>query len=117
MHLSVTCNFILDGIYGCLPEGGFIVIDAVGLTVYVMCCNAQMNTIVICLTSTDVSVNCPSVICLPNIALPVLWRDTTSEPWIPSPVFPILIQTIQQTLCLLSVLYFLQLYSFYTPYD
>ena len=27
---------------GCNPEGGLLVIDAVGLTVYVSCCNARI---------------------------------------------------------------------------
>ena len=27
---------------GCKPEGGLLVIDAVGLTVYVSCCNARI---------------------------------------------------------------------------
>jgi hypothetical protein len=29
------------------------------------------------------SINCPTVICLPNMLLFILWRDTASELWIP----------------------------------
>jgi hypothetical protein len=29
------------------------------------------------------SINCPTVICLPSMLLFILWRDTTSELWIP----------------------------------
>jgi hypothetical protein len=29
------------------------------------------------------SINCPTVICLPNMLLFILWRDTTSELWTP----------------------------------
>jgi hypothetical protein len=29
------------------------------------------------------SINCPTIICLPNMLLFILWRDTTSELWTP----------------------------------
>jgi hypothetical protein len=53
------------------------------ITVYVLYCNAQVNLIVILMTFVRYlySINCPTVICLPNMLLFILWRDTTSELW------------------------------------
>jgi hypothetical protein len=55
------------------------------MAVYVSCCNAQSNLIVILSTYACYlySVNCPTVICLPSISFFILWRDTTSELWTP----------------------------------
>ena len=55
---------------GCNPEGGLLVIDAVGLTVYVFCVMPAYLFIVFILeviVQRALSVNCPSVICLPSI--------------------------------------------------
>jgi hypothetical protein len=50
--------------------------------VYVLCCNAQVNLIVILITFVRLlySINCPTVICLPSMLF-ILWGDTTSELW------------------------------------
>jgi hypothetical protein len=42
-----------------------------------------VNLIVILMTFVRYlySINCPTVICLPNMLLFILWRDTTSELW------------------------------------
>ena len=84
--------------------------------VYVFFCNARSNLIVIVLYAciSLYSINCPSVICLSNMSLS-LWRDTTSELWIPV-LFSLLIYN-QTTLCLLSAILFfilLQTLSFHT---
>jgi hypothetical protein len=56
------------------------------ITVYVLCCNAQMNLIVIFMTCTCIVMH--SLFCqLPNCNLFTqhvisLWRDTSSELWI-----------------------------------
>ena len=55
---------------GCNPEGGLLVIDAVGLTVYVFCVMPTYLFIVFILeiiVQRALSVNCPSVICLPSM--------------------------------------------------
>jgi hypothetical protein len=54
------------------------------ITVYVLCCNAQVNLIVILMTFVclNYSINCPTVICLPSMLF-ILWRDTSSELWTP----------------------------------
>ena len=55
---------------GCNPEGGLLVIDAVGLTVYVFCVMPAYLFIVFILeiiVQGALSVNCPSVICLPSM--------------------------------------------------
>jgi hypothetical protein len=43
----------------------------------------RVNLIVILMTYVRYlySINCPTVICLPNMLLFILWRDTTSELW------------------------------------
>jgi hypothetical protein len=45
--------------------------------VYVLCCNAQVNLIVILMTFVCLlySINCPTIICLPSMLF-ILWRDT-----------------------------------------
>jgi hypothetical protein len=60
--------------------------------VYVLCCNAQVNLIVILMTFVCLlySINCPTVIYLPNM-LVILWRDTTSELWTPVHSFTLLL--------------------------
>ena len=55
---------------GCNPEGGLLVIDAVGLTVYVSCCNARIyfhSVHSYGLSTEALFVNCPAVICLPSM--------------------------------------------------
>src|SRR4051794_12198665 len=58
------------GCRGCNPEGGLLVIDAVGLTVYVSCCNANIyfhSVHSYGLNTEALFVNCPAVICLPSM--------------------------------------------------
>jgi hypothetical protein len=55
------------------------------------------------------SVNCPTVICLPNMLLFILWRDTTSELWTPVHSFYIAITVYY----LLALFTFLQTITFY----
>src|SRR3954447_25789223 len=52
------------GCRGCNPEGGLLVIDAVGLTVYVYCCNARIyfhSVHSYGLSTEALFVNCPAV--------------------------------------------------------
>src|SRR4051812_17636799 len=58
------------GCRGCNPEGGLLVIDVVGLTVYVSCCNAHIyfhSVHSYGLSIEALFVNCPAVICLPSM--------------------------------------------------
>ena len=58
------------GCHGCNPEGGLLVIDAVGLMVYVSCCNARIyfhSVHSYGLSTEALFVNCPAVICLPSM--------------------------------------------------
>jgi hypothetical protein len=68
-----------------MTSGGWIISHRCSwITVYVLCCNVQVNLIVTLMTFVRYiySINCPTVICLPNMLLFILWRDTTSELWI-----------------------------------
>jgi hypothetical protein len=80
------------------------------ITIYVLCYNAQVNLIVILMTFVCLlySINCPTVICLPNMLF-ILWRDTTSELWTPGPFFYIAITVYY----LLTLFTFLQTTIFY----
>src|SRR4051795_12723097 len=58
------------GCRGCNPQGGLLVIDAVGLTVYVFSCNARISfhSVYSYGPSTEaLFVNCSAVICLPSM--------------------------------------------------
>jgi hypothetical protein len=63
--------------------GGLLVIDGVGWRSMYFVVMPRVNLIVIFLTYACYlySINCPTVICLPNICYFILWRDTTSELW------------------------------------
>jgi hypothetical protein len=65
------------------PEGGLLVIDAVRLRSIYFVVMPRVNLIVILMIYVCYlySINCPTVICLPNMLLFILWRDTTSELW------------------------------------
>jgi hypothetical protein len=65
--------------------GGLLVIDAVGWQSMYFVIMPRVNLIVIFLTYERYlySINCPFVICLPNMCYFILWRDTTSELWTP----------------------------------
>src|SRR3954462_7822793 len=71
------------------------------MAVYVFFCNARVSFHSVYskgLVHETLFVNCPSVICLPNMLS--LWRDTTSELWISVLPFPTVKQP-QLKLCLL----------------
>ena len=58
------------GCHGCNPEGGLLVIDAVGLMVYVSCCNARIyfhSVHSYGLSTKALFVSCPAVIRLPSM--------------------------------------------------
>ena len=72
------------------------------MAVYVLCCNAQTNLIVvfmscICIVIHSLFVNCPAVIRLPSMLFFFHGEDTTSELWTPIHSFTIdynLLQTL-----------------------
>jgi hypothetical protein len=75
-------------------SGGWIISHRCSwITVYVLCCNVQVNLIVILVTFVRslYFINCPTVICLPSMLLFLLWRDTTSELWTPVHSFTLLL--------------------------
>jgi hypothetical protein len=75
-------------------SGGWIISHRCSwIMVYVLCCNAQVNLIVILMTFVRYlySINCPTIICLPSMLLFILWRDTTSELWTPVHSFILLL--------------------------
>jgi hypothetical protein len=90
-----TLRTLLNAIIRCLlgrhSEGGLLVIDAVGLWSMYFVVMPRVNLIVILVTYVRYlySINCSTVICLPNMLLFILWRDTTSELWTPVQ-FPLL---------------------------
>src|SRR5215212_5447191 len=65
----------------------FLGIDACWIAVYVLCRNAQLNLTIfiiscMCIVMPSLFVNCPTVICSPNMLLSY-GRDTSSELWTP----------------------------------
>ena len=71
MQLSVACNFILEGVR-MITWRWIISHKWSWITVYVYCCNAQSNLIgimmsSICIVMLSQPVNCPAVICSPNM--------------------------------------------------
>jgi hypothetical protein len=63
--------------------GGLLVTDAVGWRSMYLVLMPRVNLIVILSTYACYlySINCPTVICLPNMCYFILWRDTTIELW------------------------------------
>jgi hypothetical protein len=93
------------------PEGGLLVIDAVGLRSMYFVVMPRVNLIVILMTYVHYvySINCPTVICLPSMLLFILWRDNTSELWTPVQFLYIAITV----LLLLALFTFLHTINFY----
>jgi hypothetical protein len=85
MQLFVVRNLILEGCSDDIPAIGLLVIGAVGWRSMYFVVMPRVNIIVILVTYARYlySINCPTVICLPSMLLFILWRDTTSELWIP----------------------------------
>jgi hypothetical protein len=94
---------------------GFLVIDAVGLRSMYFIVMPRVNLIVKLVTYVRYlySINCPTVICLPNMLLFILWRDTASELWTPVQ-FPLHCYTILLLLALFTLLAYY--YPFTTRY-
>jgi hypothetical protein len=69
MQLSVVCNLILEGCSDDIPASGLLVIDAVGWRSMYFVVMSRVNLIVILSTYACYlySINCPTVICLPNM--------------------------------------------------
>ena len=98
IFVLITLRTILNAIVCCLQlntgrgsddnlKVDFLGIDACWIAVYVLCRNAQLNlTILImscmCIVMPSLFVNCPTVICSPNMLLSY-GRDTSSELWTP----------------------------------
>jgi hypothetical protein len=85
MQLSVVHNLILEGCSDDIPVSGLLVIDAVGWRSMYFVVMPRVNLIVILETYARYlySINCPTIIRLPSMSLFILWRDITSELWIP----------------------------------
>jgi hypothetical protein len=85
MQLSVVRNLILEGCSDDIHASGLLVIDAVGWRSMCFVVMPRVNLIVILVIYARYiySINCPTVIYLPSMLLFILWRDTTSELWIP----------------------------------
>jgi hypothetical protein len=83
--LCLMRNLILEGCSDDIPASGLLVIDAVGWWSMYFVVMPRVNLIVILKTYARYlySINCPTVICLPSLLLFILWRDSTSELWIP----------------------------------
>jgi hypothetical protein len=76
-----------------MTSGGWIISHRCSwITIYVLCCNAQVNLIVILMIFVCLlySINCLTVICLPSILF-ILWRDTSGELWTPVHSFTLLL--------------------------
>jgi hypothetical protein len=84
---SIICCSQLNtqGVLRRFPASGLLVIDAVGWQSMYLIVMPKVNLIVILSTYACYlySINCPTIICLPNMSLFILWRDTTSELWTP----------------------------------
>ena len=97
MQLSVACNLIPTGNSVWQPGGGLLVIDDVGITVYVFCRNAHMNIIVIimpyiCIVMRSIFCQLPSCNLFTQHVSYLFWRDTSSELWTPVHSFTLIIQ-------------------------
>jgi hypothetical protein len=103
MQLSVIRNLILVGYSDDIPVGGLLVIDAVGWRSIYFVVMPRVNLIVILTTYARYlySINYPTIICLPNMLLFILWRDTTSELWTPVQ-FPLHCYTVLLSLALFT---------------
>jgi hypothetical protein len=90
MQLSIVRNLILMGCSDDIPVSGLLVIDAVGWRSMYFVVMPRVNLIVILSSYACYlySINCPTVIRLPSLYYFILWRDTTSELWIPV-LFPL----------------------------
>jgi hypothetical protein len=80
------------------------------ITVYVLCCHAQMNLIVIFMTCTCIVMH--SLFCqLPNCSLFTqhaisLWRDTSNELWTPVHFCTFILPSTASTIYFLQVLFY-----------
>jgi hypothetical protein len=81
-----------------------------GITVYVLCCNAQVNFTVIFMTCTCIVMH--SLFCqLPNCNLFTqhvisLWRDTSSELWTPVHSFTFILPSTANTVYFSQALFY-----------
>jgi hypothetical protein len=106
LNVIIYCSQLnTQGVLGRLPMSGLLVIDAVGLRSMYFVVMPRVNLIVILVTYACYlhSINCPTVICLPNMLLYILWRDTTSELWTPVQ-FPLYCFTVLLLLALFTLL-------------
>jgi hypothetical protein len=90
MQLYVVRNLILMGCSDDIPVSGLLVIDIVGWGSMYFVVMPRVNLIVILSSYARClySINCLTVICLPNMYYFILWRDTASELWTPV-LFPL----------------------------
>ena len=103
MQLSIACNLIPEGVR-MLSERWTISHRCSWMAVYVSCCNAQSNLIVIVLHALVFILSIAHCNLFTQHVIYLLWRDTSSELWTPV-LFSLLINN-QITLCLLSAILF-----------
>ena len=82
MQLSVACNLIPEGVR--MLTGRWIISHrCCWMAVYVSCCNAQSNLIVIVLHARSVFYQLPICNLFTQHVIYLLWRNTSSELWTP----------------------------------
>jgi hypothetical protein len=114
MQVSVVRNLILVEFSDWFATIGLLVIDAVGWRSMYLVIMPRVNLIVILSSYTRClySINCPTIICLPNMYYFILWRDTTSELWTPV-LFPLYCYHLFTLLALFTLL----TYYYHIPLD
>jgi hypothetical protein len=120
MQLSVVRNLILVEFSDWFATNGLLVIDIVGWRSMYLVVISRVNLIVILSSYARClySINCPTVIYLPNMCYFILWRDTTSELWTPV-LFPLYCYHLFILLALFTLLtlFTLLAYYYYFPLD
>jgi hypothetical protein len=102
---AVICCLQLNthGVFRRYPRGWIISHRCSWMVSMYFVVMTRVNIIVILATYARYlyCINCPTVICLPNILLFILWRDTTSELWTPVQ-FPLYCYTVLLLLTLFT---------------
>jgi hypothetical protein len=116
MQLSVVRSLILVEFSDWFTTSELLVIDAVGWRSMYLVVMPKVNLIVIFLIYARFlySINCPTVICLPNMCYFILWRDTTSELWTPV-LFPLYCYHLLTLLTLFTLLAYYYCFPLDTP--
>jgi hypothetical protein len=106
LNAIICCSQLnTHGVLRRFPVSGLLVIDIVGWRsmYFVVMPRVSLIVILVMYVRYLYSINCPTVIYLPSMPLFILWRDTTSELWIPVQ-FPLHIFTVLLLLALFTLL-------------